>query len=248
MNSTAKAGHQDIADLVARSHEHVSVDTLTHITPSLCTEKLVPVEASDMLRISPIWHNPQDDEGRLMWQYIQDSPKHDRLYVRQGLRDRLIITAQALPTQLKLVVHAGYRPLAVQRHILAAFANKYQANHPDISKAEALEHARLFVSDPDIKIPPHCCGAAVDVSLLDATTGQLLDMGSRINQDDEQSYLHAENITMEQQANRMILLTAMLKAGFASYPTEWWHYSYGDPLWAWFYNRQAYLYDLVDEL
>jgi D-alanyl-D-alanine dipeptidase len=33
--------------------------------------------------------------------------------------------------------------------------------------------------------------------------------------------------------NRSLLATAMATAGFCQHPNEWWHFSYGDQLWAW---------------
>jgi D-alanyl-D-alanine dipeptidase len=32
---------------------------------------------------------------------------------------------------------------------------------------------------------------------------------------------------------RRLLATCLGQAGFAQHPNEWWHYSYGDQLWAW---------------
>jgi len=32
--------------------------------------------------------------------------------------------------------------------------------------------------------------------------------------------------------NRRLLCHAMTEEGFAPNPTEWWHYSYGDQMWA----------------
>jgi D-alanyl-D-alanine dipeptidase len=32
---------------------------------------------------------------------------------------------------------------------------------------------------------------------------------------------------------RRLLAAAMASAGFAQHPHEWWHFSWGDQLWAW---------------
>ena len=45
--------------------------------------------------------------------------------------------------------------------------------------------------------------------------------------------------------NRMTLLNAMLSAGFAPNPHEWWHYQYGETYWAAFYGHESTLYDLI---
>lgn len=105
-----------------------------------------------------------------------------------------------------------------------------------------MEHARDFVSDPDTTLPPHVCGAAVDVDILDVGAGELLDFGSKINDDTEQSYLYYPNLTDEQKNNRLMLTTVMLDAGFASCTPEWWHFSYGDQIWAWFYGKENSLF------
>ena len=36
----------------------------------------------------------------------------------------------------------------------------------------------------------------------------------------------------EAQANRRLLYWVMTEAEFANNPTEWWHYSWGDQMWA----------------
>ena len=36
----------------------------------------------------------------------------------------------------------------------------------------------------------------------------------------------------EARTNRRLLYWVMTEAGFANNPTEWWHYSWGDQLWA----------------
>lgn len=45
--------------------------------------------------------------------------------------------------------------------------------------------------------------------------------------------------------NRLILLRAMQRAGFVNYPTEWWHFSYGDKMWAAYCNKKTAVYDVV---
>jgi D-alanyl-D-alanine dipeptidase len=43
----------------------------------------------------------------------------------------------------------------------------------------------------------------------------------------------------------MILLDAMLDAGFAPNVQEWWHYQYGETYWAAFYGETTTLYDVA---
>ena len=50
----------------------------------------------------------------------------------------------------------------------------------------------------------------------------------------------------EARANRRILYWVMAEAGFANNPTEWWHYSWGDQMWAKLRGEPAALYGACD--
>lgn len=206
---------------------------------------LVVVPDTEKIMVEPVWLLADDFEGKMYADYISDHPDYDKIYVRSGLLEHLHNAATTLPDDIKLVVRAGHRPIEVQKRLLQYVFDGYVQENPGSPK-QALEHARTFVSDPDVKLPPHCCGAAVDVELYDTKTQQLMDFGSPLNMDNETSSLHSDGITKAQKENRMLLLRTMLNAGFASYYPEWWHFSYGDQIWAWFYNKQNCLYDLTE--
>ena len=44
------------------------------------------------------------------------------------------------------------------------------------------------------------------------------------------------------QSRRDLLANVMRKAGFVRHPHEWWHFSYGDQLWAWKKNISTAIY------
>lgn len=209
-------------------------------------EPLIRIDTNEKVLVEPCWTIDGDWEGERYRDYIAEHPEYDGVYVRAELASRLQIAANALDDRYRLVVRAGHRPIEVQRKVLIDCANDYMADHPEVSKEEALEHARDFVSDPDLRLPPHVCGAAVDVCVLNTMTSQLLDFGSKLNDDTEKSFLYYPDLTQEQKENRLMLTTAMLDAGLASLMTEWWHFSYGDQIWTWFYGEEHSLYGPVD--
>jgi D-alanyl-D-alanine dipeptidase len=45
------------------------------------------------------------------------------------------------------------------------------------------------------------------------------------------------NSHQEYHCHRQLLNDVMLKAGFQRNPREWWHFSFGDQMWAWLYNQ-----------
>jgi zinc D-Ala-D-Ala dipeptidase len=89
--------------------------------------------------------------------------------------------------------------------------------------------------------PPHSTGAAVDVTLVN-DAGEIVDMGSPIDELSERShpsyYTNNDHPDAPQyHAHRQLLHDVMLKAGFQRNPREWWHFSFGDQMWAWLYNQ-----------
>jgi len=210
------------------------------------SDPLVKVEPSGKIMVGPVWTLPGDFEGGMYADYRAEHPEYDGIYVRPELLKRLEQAANALDGQYKLVVRAGHRPISVQRRLLNDCMQDYKDDHPGVSDQEALSHARTYVSDPDNSLPPHCCGAAVDVELFDVSKNALVDFGSAMNVDDDISFLHYDQITPEQKANRMLLLATMLDVGLASTAFEWWHFSYGDQVWAWFYGEEDSLYGLIE--
>ena len=92
----------------------------------------------------------------------------------------------------------------------------------------------------------HQYGGAVDVTVI-GPQGERLDMGTTLT--DYGTKVHTENnlISEAQVKNRKILYEAMTNAGFINYPLEWWHYSYGDRMWAAYTNRDKCFYGPLNE-
>ena len=85
--------------------------------------------------------------------------------------------------------------------------------------------------------PPHSTGAAVDLT-LSSIDGTPLAMGGEIDAigavSEPQHYAGREDSEARRwHQRRQLLAEVMGAAGFAQHPNEWWHYSFGDQLWAW---------------
>ncbi|MGF6182059.1 D-alanyl-D-alanine dipeptidase [Massilia sp. UYP32] len=126
-----------------------------------------------------------------------------------------------------LAVHApGLKPLVLD----ALRPQRVQQQLWDALEGTDL---RLYLADP-ARGSIHSYGMALDITLLDAD-GVELDMGTGF--DDmtelshpalEEGFLLAGQLTEQQLANRRLLRTAMLQAGFLGIKTEWWHFDCGD--------------------
>ncbi|MDQ1050512.1 M15 family metallopeptidase [Streptomyces sp. V4I2] len=191
---------------------------------------------------------------------LVDDRKHQdsrgaEVHLRRGVLDRLLRAQTLLPEDLRLLFVEGYRPPALQRSYFEQYADELRADHPDWPADRILPHSRLrssggtpmaasrYVSPPEIA--PHTAGAAVDLTLAD-TRGRELDLGTPMNASPEESagacYTAADGITDEARANRAVLGGALSAAGLVNYPTEWWHWSYGDRYWALATGAPAALY------
>lgn len=200
-------------------------------------EPLVAVETTKKLLVEPIWENPIDDiEGPLYSEYIRNNPKYNQVYVRKSVAVMLKHAAKNMPSNYRLILRAGHRPIEVQYRLLEGVKAEYYAKNPLATEGQAFEFARTYVSDPAIKLPPHCCGAAVDVDVQIIETDELLDFGCPVNTDNEIAGLKTDKLTSKQKKNRSLLHKVMLGAGFAPFEYEWWHFSYGDKTWAEYYD------------
>ncbi|MEN1889001.1 M15 family metallopeptidase [Streptomyces mirabilis] len=148
-------------------------------------------------------------------------------YLREGVLERLLKAQTMLPQGLRLLFVEGYRPPSLQREYFDEYADQLRAIHTEWSQEQIHSAASRYVSPPEIA--PHSAGAAVDLTLADAS-GRELDLGTRMNADPEESegacYTHALNINEEAHANRKLLGSVLTTAGLVNYPTEWWHWSF----------------------
>jgi D-alanyl-D-alanine dipeptidase len=183
--------------------------------------------------------------------YADDSP----FSLRQGVVERLQQAQdclQQLRSGWRLQIFDAYRPVAVQQFMVDyTFAEVlrdrgWSADQiTDDQRQDALTQVHQFWAVPNLNPrtpPPHSTGAAVDLTLLDAT-GQLVDMGGAIDELSWRSYPEHYVGLADAQAelydtHRQLLNYCMAQAGFERHYHEWWHFSYGDQLWAWLRNRR----------
>jgi zinc D-Ala-D-Ala dipeptidase len=166
--------------------------------------------------------------------------------VRRELATRLLAARAALPAGVHLRVVEGYRPADRQQAIIDRYSAELRAVRPGIGDPELRVLTSRHVAP--LAVAPHVAGAAVDVTLVDPD-GRELDLGTAIDATPEQSggrcYFAADGISRAARANRDLLARVLAREGLVNYPTEWWHYSYGDRYWALVTGAGAALYGPV---
>ena len=158
-----------------------------------------------------------------------------------------------------LLIYDSWRPLEVQEFMFKrAFllecekldidaSLKNMKSYPSILKK--VEKFWAYPSSDSRCPPPHSTGGALDVCLSDKE-GNLVEMGSKVDQMDESSnpvfYANKKNEeAIIWDSRRNLLREIMNKFGFAQHPNEWWHFSYGDQLWAWKNKKENAIYGKI---
>lgn len=183
----------------------------------------------------------------------------DAVLIREGVGRRLADVDRRLAAEgLRLHLFDAWRPRAVQAYFHDVWTpRELRRRMPEASAEEIAARVATYWSAPTddpARPAPHATGAAVDLTLA-WEDGAPLYMGSLF---DEVSALaapdHFEALdeaapsfsAEEARANRRLLFWVMTQAGFVCHPDEWWHYSYGDQLWARLTGAPAALYGLVE--
>jgi zinc D-Ala-D-Ala dipeptidase len=164
--------------------------------------------------------------------------------VRTGVRSRLLHAAARLPAGVGLLVLEGFRPLSHQSALFERYRQRFAAEHPH-ARAEQIERLTSRFVAP-IDVAGHPAGAAVDLTLCNAQ-GRPLDMGTAPNEAVAASALHASDIDIAARARRHLLAETLAAQDFINYPSEWWHWSYGDRYWAFASRAPAAVYGAVDD-
>tara|TARA_Y100001954_G_scaffold94210_1_gene103088 strand:- start:161 stop:862 length:702 start_codon:yes stop_codon:yes gene_type:complete len=168
--------------------------------------------------------------------------------LRLGVVQRLLDAQQQLVEHdpgLRLSIFDAWRPIAVQAFMVDhSIAELCRERGVEVRSGDAFDQVVVDVGrfwaapsrDPATP-PPHSTGAAVDLT-LSSSDGTPLAMGGEIDAigavSEPQHYAGREDSDAQRWHQRRQLLADVMEAsGFAQHPNEWWHYSFGDQLWAW---------------
>ena len=185
---------------------------------------------------------------------------------------RLLYAQQKLQNEypeLQLLIFDCWRPIRVQK-----FMYEYAINQECISSGisinasssindrefmKVVEKVNKFWAFPSYNKsipPPHSSGAAVDLT-LSIKNGCTLYMGGEIDligPESEPNYYsglaksNIKSLAYLWHSRRLLLRDIMIQSGFIQHPNEWWHFSFGDQLWAWLTKSDAAYYGAMDVL
>ncbi|WP_214414797.1 M15 family metallopeptidase [Sphaerisporangium fuscum] len=169
--------------------------------------------------------------------------------LRRSVADMLVDVQHDL-APLTLRIWDGHRPRSVQTAIYQRYLADLRAAYPEKDETELRKEAEVFVTEPadPRRVPPHATGGAVDLTLLDRT-GHELDMGTAFDHFGPESaalYLEERAGNPRVRDNRRRLRDAMIGAGFRCDADEWWHFDFGNQIWAAHYKEPEAFYGEID--
>ncbi len=88
-----------------------------------------------------------------------------------------------------------------------------------------LEKSRLFQLGYIAKKSGHSRGSTVDLTIIDLTTKEQLDMGTPFDFFGHEAWPSELSITYQQRANRLLLRNLMMQHHFIPLKEEWWHFT-----------------------
>lgn len=146
-----------------------------------------------------------------------------RAILRKDAAAALAKAQQKLEQQgLGLLVWDAYRPHRALRDFYNWSMNSDDRTrsrfYPNITKRQIYENKYIGLTSE------HSWGVAVDITIINLSTGKELDMGGRHDLLDARSATRYSGLTTKQQANRLLLLHTMEEVGMRNYSKEWWHY------------------------
>ena len=196
-----------------------------------CGEEMV-----DFLEFCPdlIWDKPHFNYRR-------------ETVMRKTFAEKLCAAAAALPAKYKMVIIEGWRPPHIQRRMYQAIWNRNAETHPDWSHARMVRHVNRHSAPMNKRVPPpHTTGGAADLMLADAK-GRVLNHSAPFEPFDPRSFsTNAEGISPEAKELRQIMAEALTAQGITNYPSEYWHWCYGDQGWAYRGGHPNAIYGAVE--
>ena len=166
-------------------------------------------------------------------------------YVRQQVAVNLCEASKYLPSNWKLVVLDGWRPINLQRALFEKLSRKLDV---PIERKSIIKDFVSVPSENPHNPSPHLTGGAVDVSLVD-DQNQFVPMGTDFDHfginsatrslEERISAISPSSLEMDWLRNRRILFHSMRSVGFTNYAHEWWHFDYGNQFWAIQENKMA---------
>lgn len=159
---------------------------------------------------------------------VVDGYRAEKLYMTREAASALAeVQAEVAAFGLSLKVFDAYRPQRAVDHFVRWAADlddrkMKQVFYPSVPKTILFSEGYISARSG------HSRGSSVDLTLVDAQSGEELDMGTPWDFFDPSSWPSYQELPAQVRANRNLLAAVMTKHGFRAIRTEWWHFNLDD--------------------
>ncbi len=150
------------------------------------------------------------------------------LITRRAADSLKVISDELIKQGYRIKIFDAYRPQMAVDHFV-----RWAADVPDVRMKEYfypdVDKSRLFELEYIMAKSGHTRGSTIDLTLFDMKSEREVDMGGTFDWFGEESHPdYTATITPEQYALRMLLRDVMVRHGFKTLDSEWWHFTLRD--------------------
>lgn len=170
------------------------------------------------------------------------------IYLREEVYKKLLVFINDLKKKnLKIKIYDAYRSYEEQERSWNRRYEETKKQYPELDEKELERLTKLKVSKISNinNVGGHQTGGAIDITLIDKN-GKELNMGTNYSQHNIKTKTESKELTKEEKDNRQLLVKSLENLGFVNYPNEWWHFSYGDKMWAAYKYKKSCPYGYIE--
>lgn len=168
----------------------------------------------------------------------------NQVLLRKSVAEKVVAASEKLPDGVFFIIYDAYRSLDQQKQSWDKKYKYFKDLYPTESEDQIIKRTRAVVADPRAGHGGHQTGGAIDIGLCDGN-GMPLDMGTPYSGTGRNIRTKSSEISEQAQKNRNLLYNVLTQIGFVNYPNEWWHYCYGDRMWAAYKAKSECFYGMV---
>lgn len=160
--------------------------------------------------------------------------KDYRYLVREPILEKIGRICRRLGSQDKaLIVRSAWRSFSHQRKLWQRRVDLLQKEYPEVHPKQIEEMAEYFIAPAEKSM--HATGGSVDALIYDERNDCVMDFGTNKNLKialGRECYPYHPDITPQARTNRDLLIGLFEDEGFVVDIKEFWHFDYGNVLWA----------------
>jgi zinc D-Ala-D-Ala dipeptidase len=179
--------------------------------------------------------------------YEPSTKKDYRYLVREALIEKLGRISKRLDDEDKaLIIRSVWRSFSHQRLLWQTRVDLLQRDNPEIHQKQIREMAAYFIAPETESM--HATGGAVDALIYDLKADRVMDFGTNDGLKialSRRCYPFHPDITPQAKKSRELLIGLFEAEGFVCDIKEYWHFDFGNVIWAIEANEAPAIYSII---